>query len=176
MRLGCAGMQLGVDLHKTLLFLCSGGHNWDAKVQGPGQTGTAAQNGAAAAGSAEATAATSERGATNGQASTSGRDQGEGQPNPAAQEAQPAKQMSEEVHMTSRPSAAWYPCAAWRRLCRPSVAAVLTLFLCQDWVLVSKRGREIWEALDAKGAANSEVRARSPLGLRLKPLLISHMP
>ena len=97
MLFGRAGMQLDVELHKTLLFLCSGGHNWDAKVQGPGQARTAEQNGASAAGSTEAAVAASERGATNGQASTSGREQGEGQPKGTAQELQSAVQMSEEV-------------------------------------------------------------------------------
>ena len=99
MLLGHAGLQLDADLQKTLLFLCSGGQNWDAKVQGPRQAGAAAQNGASPVASSEASAPAGERVATNGQASTSGREPGQGQPEGAPQKAQPAKQMSEEVQM-----------------------------------------------------------------------------
>jgi hypothetical protein len=161
--MGCAGMQLDVELHKTLLFLCSGGQNWDAKVQGPGQARIAAQNGASAAGSTETAVAARERGATNGQATTSGREQGKGQPKGTAQEAQPAVQMSDKVQMPSRVSDAWHHCEASCRLLQSLSRARLPCGCAQDWVYASKRGREIWEALDAKGAAKSEVRLRGPL-------------
>lgn len=43
-------MKLDMDMHKTLLFLCSGGHKWDDKVPAATATPSAAQeNGGAAA-------------------------------------------------------------------------------------------------------------------------------
>ena len=124
----CAGISLDQELHKTLLYLCSGGENWDAKVRSAAPAGAqtcvqpAAEEGAAPCSSGVTAAAdgAAERRAANGQATTSCRGQ---QGDTQEQEgAQPARQLSEE-----------------------------------EWVYAAKRGRDIWDALCAKGVASSEV-------------------
>ena len=120
-------MSLDQELHKTLLYLCSGGESWDAKVQSttPADAQSGMQPAAEEAapgsnGAASPAGGAGEREAANGQATTSGRgQQGDGQEQEGQQ---PPKQMSEE-----------------------------------DWVYAAKRGRDIWDALSAKGAATSEV-------------------
>ena len=60
-------------------------------------------------------------------------------------------------------AAARHYCEALCRLLQSLSRARLPCACAQDWVYASKRGREIWEALDAQGAAKSEVRFHRPL-------------